>query len=74
MVDSEGAKFVFRLTDSGKQIAKDLDKSSSFTDLTAQMKAVKDVFGNKAGSTLRDLIYETFDAEVATLHLDEVIG
>jgi len=73
-VESEGAKFVFQLTESGKQIAKALEQSGNFTDLTAQMKVVKDVFGKKAGSTLKDLIYQTFDAEVASLHLDEVIG
>lgn len=72
-VDSEGSKFVFRLTATGKKIATALDQSGNFTDLIAQMKAVKDVLGNKAGSTLKDLIYQTFDAEVASLDMDEVI-
>lgn len=72
-VESDGNKFVFRLTPGGKQVADSLDQSGNFTDLTAQMKAVKEVFGKRSGSTLRDLIYQTFEEEVASRPLDEVI-
>lgn len=73
-VDGDDGKYVFRLTETGRDAANALDASGNFADLTAQMKAVKGVLGKRAGSTLKDLIYKTFDEEVAALSLDEVIG
>lgn len=73
-VESDGNRFIFRLTDSGKKVATDLTRSGSFDDLAAQMKVVKDTLGGRAGSTLKQLIYDTFEAEVADRALDEVIN
>jgi hypothetical protein len=65
--------YQFKLTDVGKTVADTLAKRPAFAQLAAQMSQVKAVLGNKAGSTLKNLVYETFDKEVAQRPLGEVI-
>jgi hypothetical protein len=65
--------YQFRLTDLGKQAAADLSSSSSFDDLIAQMQEVKKVFGKKSGTTLKNLIYSVFSAEVGDRSLGDLI-
>jgi DNA-binding PadR family transcriptional regulator len=65
--------FVFTLTKPGKSIAKRFSDEAEFSPVVEQMKRVKKSFGNKPGSTLKNLIYETFGKEVADRPLDEVI-
>jgi hypothetical protein len=65
--------YQFKLTDLGKSIANTLAKQPTFAQLAAQMSQVKAVLGNKAGSTLKNLVYETFDQEIAQRSLGEVI-
>jgi len=37
------------------------------------MKEVKNAFGSRSGSSLKDMIYKVFDEEVGRRHLGEVI-
>jgi hypothetical protein len=72
-VNREGKAYQFKLTDTGKGVAESLAKRPAFASLAAQMARVKMVLGSKAGSTLKNLVYETFDKEVAQRSLGEVI-
>lgn len=72
-VTKKGKSFNLVLTKLGKQTAKNLENESSFKALIAQMYQVKQVFGGKTGSFLKDLVYEVFDDEVGQLSLREVI-
>jgi hypothetical protein len=73
-VEKEGKGFTFRLTDAGKAVAATLASKPSFAGLTVQMAEVKKLLGGKAGTTLKNLVYETFDKEVAQRSLGEVIA
>ncbi|MHB9023424.1 MAG: hypothetical protein ACYC7E_04535 [Armatimonadota bacterium] len=72
-VTKEGSTYVFSLTDSGKGLVSHLNKRTEFVPLIQQMKQVKQVAGDKTGSTLKRLIYEVFDEEVAAKPMGEVI-
>lgn len=72
-VSKQGKAFVFALTDEGMSAAKSLEKRPEFSAQTGRMREVKRLFGNWKGSTLKDLIYETFDEEVGSKELGEVI-
>ena len=65
--------FILSLTKAGKRIADRFAADKSFSLLVEQMKRVKAVLGGKAGSTLKKLIYEIFDEEVARRPLGETI-
>jgi hypothetical protein len=65
--------YEFQLTVDGVAAAKQLAASTAFAELIEQMKQVKAMFGDQAGSTLKRLIYEVFDQEVAQKSLGEVI-
>jgi len=56
----------FQLTSEGKVVANQVLRRPSFGPLSMQMKAVKKLLGNRSGSSLKRLIYEVFDAEVAS--------
>lgn len=66
-------EYRFKLTDLGTQVADQLKTTESFDDLIAQMHEVKRVFGKKSGSTLKNLIYKVFSAEVGARSLGDVI-
>jgi len=72
-VERDGAMYVFKLTDAGKEIAKRAEKSLPYASLVQQMKQVKAVLGGKSGSKLKDMVYEVFDEEVADRPLGERI-
>lgn len=72
-ITKEGNTYKFKLTEVGKQQMKQLAKEQSYEQLCEQMRRVKTVFGNKAGSTLKNLIYKVFSQEVAQKSLGEVI-
>jgi len=72
-VTKSGNSYKLNLTPGGKELAKRLEHEESFSGLAEQMKRVKQVLGNKAGSTLKKLIYEVFEQEVAQLRMGEVI-
>lgn len=60
-----GNAFTFELTPSGKATAKVLKKNPAFDALCEQMQKVKKALGARTGSSLKTLIYETFQHEVA---------
>lgn len=72
-VAKDNQAFTLSLTDEGKKIADRLAKDNSFVPLVAQMKQVKKALGSKAGSTLKKLIYQIFEKEVAQRPLGETI-
>jgi hypothetical protein len=65
--------YTLSLTEKGEKIAGNLAKDESFALLVAQMRQVKKALGNKAGSTLKKLIYQIFEKEVAQRRLGETI-
>ena len=65
--------FTLALTDQGKDVANELAKDASFATLVEQMKQVKKALGGKVGSTLKNLIYEIFEQEVAQRPMRETI-
>lgn len=72
-ITKEGNTYKFKLTPVGKQRMKQLAKEPTYEQLCEQMRRVKVAFGNKAGSTLKNLIYRIFQQEVAQKTLGEVI-
>ncbi len=72
-VQREKKTFVFILTQSGQNIAKQLFREESFLNLVNQMHKVKAAFGGKTGDWLKKLIYRIFDQEVAQLARGEEI-
>ena len=60
-----GQTYNIELTERGVAYADRLREDDAFTTLAAQMQQVSQVFGGKNGTTLKNLIYETFEAEVA---------
>lgn len=72
-VTKDNQAFTLSLTDEGKAIADQFAKDESFTPLVSQMKQVKKALGGKAGSTLKKLIYQIFEKEVAQRPLRETI-
>jgi hypothetical protein len=72
-VTKDNQAFALSLTDEGKQIADQFAKDKSFAPLVEQMRQVKKALGNRAGSTLKKLIYQVFEKEVAQRPLGETI-
>lgn len=72
-VTQDGKQLQLRLTDLGKETADRLGQKETFQQLTAHMKSVKKVLGTKSGSSLKKLIYQVFEKEVANRLMDEVI-
>lgn len=72
-VEKEGPAFDLILTALGSEMATRLEENPSFAQLAKQMRQVKKVLGRKSGSRLKNLVYDTFDQEVAQLSLGEVI-
>jgi DNA-binding PadR family transcriptional regulator len=72
-VQKEGSTYVFRLTAKGKEIAGALSEAEEFSELVERMSLVKRVLGSKSGSTLKNLVYQQFDKEVAEKNLGEII-
>lgn len=61
------------LTPEGRRLADELTKDDAFRVLTAHMKNVGRVFGGRNGTFLKNLIYRTFEEEVADRALGESI-
>jgi hypothetical protein len=72
-IEKQGKAYVFALTPVGKQIATAFAKEADFSDQVSQMKQVKKVLGKKSGSSIKNLIYEVFDREIAKQALGQVI-
>lgn len=72
-VRSHGNAFVLALTGYGDALAERIQSEQSFEGLCKHMRVVKKVLGGRSGSALKKLIYETFDDEVVSRSLGEVI-
>jgi hypothetical protein len=72
-ISKDGNAYRFKLTDLGKSSATELERASEFGDLVEQMRRVKILLGAKTGSTIKNLIYQAFDAEVAKKAMGELI-
>lgn len=68
-----GATYNIELTDAGIGYADRLKQDDAFQQLVAHMQEVSRVFGAKNGNTLKNLIYETFENEVADKPLGKEI-
>lgn len=73
-MERQGKTFVFGLTEAGLERAERLAGQEPYRAVCCHMQEVKKLFGNKSGDTLKKLVYELFDEEVAKLPLGEVIG
>lgn len=72
-ITQEKNTYVFELTSLGKAKVNLLKKQLPYKILCEQMRRVKEAFGGKAGSTLKNMIYKIFQEEVTNRTLDEVI-
>jgi len=72
-VSKKGPAYVFELTEEGKNLAEVVSKRPEFALQAEQMKRVKDLVGKRTGTSLKNLVYEVFDAEVAEKPLGEII-
>lgn len=72
-VERDGNMFRFKLTESGKSIAKKTEDSTAYSHLVEHMTKVKKLLGGKQGSTLKNLVYEVFGKEVADRPLGKII-
>lgn len=68
-----GNSYRFQLTESGDPIATALSKTDAWLKLATHMKSVKKLLGAKTGGAIKDLIYKTFEDEVAARPMGEVI-
>lgn len=65
--------YTLKLTPTGKALGKALREKESFEELIAHMRRVKRKFGARTGSSLKRLIYDEFEAEVAEVDMQTVI-
>lgn len=65
--------YELELSELGDNVASHFANDAAFSDIAKHMAEVKKVLGNKSGSTLKKLIYELFEDEVANRPLGEVI-
>lgn len=72
-VTKHGNSYCLSLTDAGRERANNLADRASFAPLIERMREIKNVFGNKSGSTLKKLIYRLFDEEVGRRPMGQVI-
>lgn len=72
-VIKSGATYNIELTVAGITYAELLRKEEAFEQLVDHMQKVSKVFGGKNGNTLKNLIYETFEDEVADRPLGKEI-
>ena len=72
-INKPGNAYQLKLTSPGKEVAGRLETNPAFAGLAEQMKRVKSALGSKAGTTLKKLIYDVFEREVAQRPMGEVI-
>jgi hypothetical protein len=72
-VTKDNQTFALSLTEEGKRLADRLAEDEAFAPLVEQMRQVKKALGDKPGSTLKKLIYQIFEKEVAQRPLGEII-
>lgn len=72
-VSKERNTYRIVLTDLGRDRASTLKDRPSFASLAARMREVKEAFGAKNGTYLKNLIYQLFETEVGQRPLGEII-
>ncbi len=72
-VDEDGQRIELRITRPGERIASALREHPDFAGLVAQVDAVAGTFGGKSGNSLKNLVYEAFEAEVVERPLGQAI-
>lgn len=72
-VSPKGKSYLLALTPLGRETAQAVATAPSFAGLVERMKDVKNVFGRKSGTYLKNLVYQLFDEEVGQLPLGEEI-
>ena len=72
-VTKEKSAFQIVLTPLGRDRAKLLAARPSFSALVARMKEIKKTFGQRTGSSLKNMIYDLFDREVGKLPMGKMI-
>jgi len=72
-VAKQGKGYRIALTGMGRERAQALAKKASFGPIVERMRDVKKTFGSRSGSSLKNLIYRLFDAEVGKRPLGQMI-
>ena len=72
-VSKEKKSYQIALTPLGKERAKALAELPSFASLVDRLKQIRESFGKKTGTYLKDLIYSLFDREVGQREMGKVI-
>ncbi|MES1973342.1 MAG: hypothetical protein V4472_12865 [Pseudomonadota bacterium] len=72
-VSKEKKSYQIALTPLGKERAKTLSELQSFASLVDRLKQIRETFGKKTGTYLKDLIYRLFDHEVGRREMGKVI-
>ncbi|HMJ70912.1 MAG TPA: hypothetical protein VK508_18555 [Cyclobacteriaceae bacterium] len=70
----ENTTYNFVLTQTGIDAVNELTKLEQFNDLIANIKTIKKVLGGLNGTTLKNLVYNLFEIEVADKKLKESIS
>jgi hypothetical protein len=72
-VAKDKKSYQIALTPLGRERAKLLAARPSFAQLIARLRQVRETFGRKSGTFLKDLIYRLFDEEVGRRKMGQVI-
>jgi len=72
-VKKNGKSYEFSLTSKGENIAENLKDKKAFKEIVYRLKIIKKVLGSKSGNSIKSLIYEVFDNEVAQKELESII-
>ncbi|WEK44303.1 MAG: hypothetical protein P0Y64_05705 [Candidatus Sphingomonas colombiensis] len=72
-VSKQKKSYQIALTPLGKDRAKALAELPSFAGLVDRLKQIRETFGKKTGTYLKDLIYRLFDREVGQREMGKVI-
>lgn len=72
-VAKDKKSYQIALTPLGRERAKLLAARPSFAQLIVRLRQVKETFGRKSGTFLKDLIYRLFDQEVGRREMGQVI-
>lgn len=73
-VAKDRRSYQITLTPLGRERAKYLASRPSFRPLVARLRQIREIFGRKSGTFLKDLIYQLFDQEVGRREMGKVIG
>lgn len=72
-VKREDETVIITISEAGIRIAEELAGLQEFEHLVEHIKKVKRAFGSKTGTALKDIIYRSFNSEVAQLRLGQLI-